>query len=272
MSGVLVVESLRNMTEFVTFNELVAMDSHHRREALLNWLRGKGTSTASEAADKFGVSTRTILRDVSALRENGEPIESDAGRGGGLRVDLLRSLPPLRVRLEEVVGLFLWFHLTRLSCHAPLAGCGEQAVEKLMGILPPSRGQEIRRTLRRVLVRHTGEGPGETSPGDPSTLAVIERSLNTRRGMSFVYDDDGERIAVVAEVQGLLLEGCRWYLLGTDTASGHRQRWRLDLLTGAGLADDVRVHHLALESFVNSAVPLTSDRMTSERMAQRIGA
>lgn len=244
------------------------MDSHHRREALLNWLRGKGTSTASEAADKFSVSTRTILRDVAALRERGEPIESDAGRGGGLRVDLLRSLPPLRVRLEEVVGLFLWFHLTRLACQAPLAACGEQAVEKLMGILPPSRAQEIRRTLRRVVVRNTGEGPGEAASGDPTTLAVVERSLNTRRGMSFAYaDDDGELVTVVAEVQGLLLEGCRWYLLGVDTASAQRKRWRLERITGAGLADDVRVHHQALESFVNSAVAATS-----ERVAQRIGA
>ena len=59
----------------------VAMDSHHRREALLNWLRSKGTSTASEAADKFGVSTRTILRDVASLRERGEPSRGLVQRG-----------------------------------------------------------------------------------------------------------------------------------------------------------------------------------------------
>lgn len=225
------------------------MDAHHRREALLNWLRSRGTATASDAADKFGVSTRTILRDVAALRERGEPIESDAGRGGGLRVDLLRSLPPIRVRLEDVVGAFLWVQLARLSSHVGMYAAVDPAVEKLMGILPPARAVEIRKTLRRVVVGSgPAEGPG--GPGEPATLAVIERALNTRRGMSF---DLAGAAGWAIEPQGILLEGPVWFLLGTDRSTGEAGRFRLDEITGAALLDEVRVQHLPLDGYVRRA-------------------
>jgi predicted DNA-binding transcriptional regulator YafY len=248
------------------------MDAHHRREALLNWLRSKGTSTASEAADKFNVSTRTILRDVAALRDRGEPIESDAGRGGGLRVDLLRSLPPVRVRLEDVVGLFLWHHFTRMSCGVPVAACADVAVEKLMGILPPSRAGEIRKVLRRVVaspagrdVRADGRVDARSEPrgggaGDPGLLAVLERALSLRRGVSFVYTDAADRRAsVMVEAQGVLLDGASWWLLGTVAGGSSAARWRLDRVEGAALVDDVRFQHLPLEPYAKKAQEIEID-------------
>lgn len=230
------------------------MDAHHRREALLNWLRSRGTATASDAADKFGVSTRTILRDVAALRERGEPIESDAGRGGGLRVDLLRSLPPVRVRLEDVVGAFLWVQLVRMGGQAPGAAAAEPAVEKLMGILPTARAGEIRRTLRRVVVLPGGASAGSVGPGEPGTLAVVERALNTRRGMSFdLLDLRGGVSTWLVEPQGLLLEGAAWYLVATDRSSGQPRRFRLDDMANAALVDEVRVQHVPVEPFARRA-------------------
>lgn len=240
-------------TSYATF---WLMDAHHRREALLNWLRSRGTATASEAADKFGVSTRTILRDVAALRERGEPIESDAGRGGGLRVDLLRSLPPVRVRLEDVVGAFLWVQLARLGCGAALGAGVEPAIEKLMGILPQARALEIRKTLKRVVVGQAlpGASAGAVGPGEPGTLAVLERALNTRRGVSFdLIDMRGGVSAWVVEPQGLLLEGAAWYLVGGERTSGQPRRFRLDELANVTLVDEVRVQHVPIEPFVRRA-------------------
>lgn len=49
-------------------------------------LLDKGQATASELAEKFEVSVRTIYRDIDALSEAGIPIYTEAGRNGGIHL------------------------------------------------------------------------------------------------------------------------------------------------------------------------------------------
>ena len=49
-------------------------------------LLGKGKATATELAEKFEVSVRTIYRDIDALRGAGIPIYAESGRNGGIRL------------------------------------------------------------------------------------------------------------------------------------------------------------------------------------------
>lgn len=60
------------------------MTAKMRRNSLILWLRGRGPTTVGEAADRFGVSERTIFRDLSALRTRGVRVLGDPGRGGGI--------------------------------------------------------------------------------------------------------------------------------------------------------------------------------------------
>lgn len=53
---------------------------------ILYCLLDKGQVTASELAEKFEVSVRTIYRDIDALSEAGIPIYAEAGRNGGIRL------------------------------------------------------------------------------------------------------------------------------------------------------------------------------------------
>lgn len=49
-------------------------------------LLDKGRATASESAEKFEVSVRTIYRDVDALSEAGIPVYAETGRSGGIHL------------------------------------------------------------------------------------------------------------------------------------------------------------------------------------------
>ena len=56
--------------------------------ALAEALRARRTGvTAQELADRFGVTLRTIYRDLEALQDAGMPIRADRGRGGGYALD-----------------------------------------------------------------------------------------------------------------------------------------------------------------------------------------
>ena len=47
-------------------------------------LLNKGSTTARELAEKFGVSTRTIYRDIDELSAAGVPVYTNKGSGGGI--------------------------------------------------------------------------------------------------------------------------------------------------------------------------------------------
>ncbi|MDR2897370.1 MAG: HTH domain-containing protein, partial [Spirochaetaceae bacterium] len=46
----------------------------------------RGTVTAGELAKRFGVSTRTIYRDIDSLSAANIPLYTDRGKGGGIRL------------------------------------------------------------------------------------------------------------------------------------------------------------------------------------------
>jgi predicted DNA-binding transcriptional regulator YafY len=229
------------------------MDAHHRREALLTWLRGRPTATAAEAADQFGVSARTILRDVAALRDRGEPVESDAGRGGGLRIDVLRSLPPVRLRLEDIVGLYLWYHLTQVTFAPPGGASADAAIDKLMGVLPPARAADVRKVLRRVVLRPAAAPLEAPQPGQPDVLAGIERALQARRAVALEVQAPGQpAIACVGEPQGLLIEPPAWHLV--LASSGGPQLVRVDHITSIRLTEEARFSLAPLDDLIRRAI------------------
>ena len=52
--------------------------------ALAEYLRGRRTGvTAEQLAERFGVTVRTMYRDLDALRAADMPLGAERGRGGG---------------------------------------------------------------------------------------------------------------------------------------------------------------------------------------------
>ena len=57
-----------------------------RFSRLLGLLRSDEHWTTNTLAEEVEVSHRTLMRDLSELQEAGYPIETDRGRGGGIRL------------------------------------------------------------------------------------------------------------------------------------------------------------------------------------------
>jgi predicted DNA-binding transcriptional regulator YafY len=74
--------------------------------ALAEHLRGRRTGvTAEELADHFGVSVRTMFRDLESLRDASFPVTGERGRGGGLVLDRAYTLPPVNFTAREAAIL-----------------------------------------------------------------------------------------------------------------------------------------------------------------------
>jgi predicted DNA-binding transcriptional regulator YafY len=115
-------------------------------------VQAKPRFTASELAEEFGVSRRTILRDLRALSEMGVPLRSTPGPGGGYSLPRggRRLTPSLTV--DEALGLVVSYEaLLRYPAH-PFSPEGISAVTKLRAALPKDALSELERLRRHVAV------------------------------------------------------------------------------------------------------------------------
>src|SRR5690606_29609387 len=78
------------------------MNRFDRITAILIQLQSKKVVKAQDLADRFGISLRTVYRDIRTLEEAGVPLYGEAGIGYSI-VDGYR-LPPVMFTREEATA------------------------------------------------------------------------------------------------------------------------------------------------------------------------
>jgi predicted DNA-binding transcriptional regulator YafY len=119
---------------------------------LLIRVQTKPRFTAAQLAEEFGVSRRTMLRDLSALSAMGVPLRSTPGPGGGYSLPRggRRLSPSLTV--DEALALIASYEaLLRYPVH-PFSTKGLSAVTKLRAALPKDVVAQLDRLRRHVFV------------------------------------------------------------------------------------------------------------------------
>src|SRR6516164_8992320 len=133
--------------------------------ALAEYLRGRRTGvTAETLAERFGVTIRTIYRDLDALRDAALPVQADRGRGGGYALDRAYTLPPVNFTAREAALLVaIGRHATEMRL-LPFAETLDRALDKVRGALDAAK--------QRELVRLVGQLEFVGVPGLPVAPAV----------------------------------------------------------------------------------------------------
>jgi len=101
---------------------------------VLQFLRSRRLTTAQWLAEKLGVSTRTIYRDIADLVGSGVPVEGEAGVGYVLRQKL--DLPPLMFDRTELAAIELGLRFVAATAGHPLSMAAVSAASKVRTALP----------------------------------------------------------------------------------------------------------------------------------------
>ncbi len=157
-----------------------------------------GSVTASELAERFEVSVRTVYRDMDALGEAGIPVCAERGRQGGFRLmenfSLNRSLLSQRDQ-DEIL-----FALQTLNATSA-AECG-QLLSRLSGL--------FRRDCTDWIEVDFSEWGNEKEQRE--RFEQVKSSILERRVIRFVYyGSDGNQSERRVEPLRLLFKGS-WYL------------------------------------------------------------
>lgn len=190
-----------------------------RLMALVLHLR-HGWVQAETLAHEYGVSVRTIYRDMQGLTEAGVPVLGEAGRGYRLMDGYF--LPPLHLTLEEAVMVSLGLGAVRGAFDAEYAAAAERAARKLDAALPDGRRAEVRRLLERVQLIESEEA--RYTP----TLRGLRGAVLTNRSVRFRYHAPGGVSERHADPLRLVRMNGVWMLSAHDHARGGHRTFRLD--------------------------------------------
>jgi predicted DNA-binding transcriptional regulator YafY len=106
---------------------------------LLSLLQTQRDWSGAELADRLGVTTRTVRRDVERLRELGYPVHATQG-AAGYQLGAGAALPPLLLDDDEAVAVAVGL---RTAAGGSVAGIEEtslRALAKLEQVLPSRYG------------------------------------------------------------------------------------------------------------------------------------
>lgn len=231
------------MTEYVSDQGRPRMSRVDRIARLQAVLRGRESATARQLGEELGVSERTVLRDLAALRDQGVPVEAQAGPGGGFRLDRDRGLVAVHLAPGEVIALWLAGTLAAAASSTPWGHAAGGALEKLLSSLPLARARALRALARRVVVGRPASPRvyAELRPPSRELLAAVERAFAGDACLAFDYvDRRGQPTSRTVEPHGLLAEVPAWYLLCRDRERRAVRMFRLDRMRRARVLEGDR--------------------------------
>lgn len=210
------------------------MNIRRRHDTIMRTLRRNGTSTVAKLAEEVGVSKRTVLRDISELRDEGFIIHSEPGRGGGLQIDSQSMQSTSRLSVIEVFALIISVASMRAAKSLPFSELANAGLAKIEKSLASDKMRDLRRLLDCLYI-------GELSPlvnisdmgiMEPSLLGAFETAFLQRQLLSFQYSDaKGVITKRTIEPQAMLILPPLWYLVAWDPERDDFRHFRMDRIS-----------------------------------------
>ena len=206
------------------------MKRTQRLFALAEHLRARRTGVTAEAlAERFGVTVRTIYRDLDALRDASLPVAAERGRGGGYALDRSYSLPPVNFTAREAAVLVAGGRHAIDVRLVPFEETLSAALDKVRAALSTSAQRELLARLDEL----TFVGV-PALPGKRGVRAAVERAWFEQAALRITYvDRDHVQTTRAIRVASVVMDGHQTRLVAIDLASGERRELRLDRIERA---------------------------------------
>jgi predicted DNA-binding transcriptional regulator YafY/DNA gyrase inhibitor GyrI len=203
------------------------MNRLDRISAILVQLQSRSVVRAADCAGRFGVSVRTIYRDIRTIENAGVPVCGDAGVGYSL-VEGYR-LPPLTFTPGEAMAFLTAGKFIESLADSHTGNHFRSGMDKIRAVMRGGVHRNYMSDLaEKIAVRRTT--PRTKSP---DLLQTLLRSINDREILSMEYTDaDGALTRREIEAAGILFSHPCWYLTAWCHLRGGYRMFRLDRIDG----------------------------------------
>jgi predicted DNA-binding transcriptional regulator YafY len=230
------------------------MNRIDRLAAILLQLQSKHIVRGKEIAERFGISLRTVYRDIRALEDAGVPIGSEVGLGYFLAEGF--HLPPVMFTTQEASSLLLAGKLIEKFSDMSVNRNFSVAMDKIKAVMDNKEKDHLNTLSSYIEVLKTAP---KTKNGFPNNLLADIQAVLGRRCLIRIEYTSGykeETTRRIIEPLGLCFYGGAWHLLAYCRLRQDYRDFRVDRLKHVTATqtkfDDSR--HGALKDLVDRMV------------------
>ena len=206
------------------------MNRIDRLTAILIQLQSKRVVKAEEIADRFGMSLRTVYRDVRALMEAGVPIGSEAGKGYFI-VDGYH-LPPVMFSQDEASAILLAGKLVEKMTDESVRTAFQSALMKIKSVLSDGEKDHLESLESYVEVYRM---PRMQTEFPDHFLTDIQKAMVGRKVLKLEYHSTREE-ETEREVEpiGMFFYSGAWHLIAWCRMRNDYRDFRADRIKSMG--------------------------------------
>ena len=214
-----------------------------RLSAILIQLQTKRLLTATELATKFGVSIRTIYRDIRALEQSGVPILTEEGKGYSLMEGY--KVPPVMFTENQANALILAEQLVLKNKDASFIKDYTEAIDKIKAVLRHTVKDKANLLAERTRF-HQNVHKERTS----NNLSVLQFALTNFLLTHIEYTNEAQQSSSRFIEPFALLSTENWLLVAWCRSRKTFRYFRLDRITALEvLQEQFKPHQMTLQEF-----------------------
>ena len=229
-----------------------------RLTAILTQLQTKRLLTATELADKFSVSSRTIYRDIKALEQSGIPILTEDGKGYKLMEGY--NIPPIMFSESEANALITAEQLILKNKDASFVKDYTEAISKIKSVLRNNTKDKANLLSNRIASRQNTEY--ERSSNNLSILQLALTNFNLVQ-IKYYSPETNQTTERIVEPFAIYTSQENWLLIALCRLRNDYRTFRLDRITYLAVqSQKFEPHQITFEEYFEicrkkCATPLT---------------
>ena len=248
------------------------MNRIDRLTAILIQLQTKRIVGGKEIAERFGISLRTVYRDIRALEDAGVPIGAEAGLGYFLAEGF--HLPPVVFTRDEAAALMLGGKLIEKFSDPAVNRYFSVAMDKITSILDKSEKEHLHTLTSHIEVLKTVPCTQSGFPNKllPEIQAVLAQHRLARIQYTSGYKE--ETTTRTIEPLGLCFYGAHWHLLAYCRLRQDYRDFRMDRIETLDHLKDKFDHrcHGSLKEIISRIVYTTDLKPACICFKKRVAA
>lgn len=207
-----------------------------RRQRLIGLLRSEDYWRTADLRTHLQISQRTLMRELAELKDAGYPIESDRGRGGGIRLNGRWGIERLVLSHKEVVELILSLAIME-SLNLPLLTGNLNVIrQKLFQTFPQNQRSIISDVRKRILI--SKQTKTNLAPHLSEPIAGISENISEsffrQSCLEINYcSEAGEHTSRIIEAHYIMLSWPIWHIVAWDHLRGAARIFRIDRIESA---------------------------------------
>jgi predicted DNA-binding transcriptional regulator YafY len=206
-----------------------------RTLAILIMLQSKRLVKAQHLSERFGVSLRTIYRDIRSLEAAGVPVIGEAGVGYSIMEGY--RLPPVMFSREEATSFVAAEKLMQKFTDASLGSYFQSAMNKVRSVL---KGQE--KDWVEALEKQVWSSPRADlfNSGIPNALEILFNCIVEKKQVHLEYRSLGSDKPQQRDIEpvGVFHENDHWYIFGFCHLRNDYRQFRTDRIVAINRTDE----------------------------------